>query len=234
MTVNRSIFGEKALPAVVGLFILFICSTLAVFGQRTVDKTIAIVSDASGSPQLITYSDVLWQLALEPGTKLDPPAQEDVARALDTLVKQRLFALEANRLPQAPPTEGEITAEVRDILSQFASSTEFESRLRTVGFDSVKDENFERLMAQRVRIKKYIDFRFRAFVVVTPEDEGRYFAESVLPEFKKRFPSAPEPKLSERRTQINRVLVERSLAESIEAFLDEAQRTAEIVYLNID
>lgn len=234
MTVNQSIFGMRTLPTVVGLFILFICSTLAVFGQRTVDKTLAIVSDTSGAPQLITYSDVLWQLALEPGTKLDPPAQEDVARALDTLVKQRLFALEANRLPQAPPTESEITAEVRDILSQFSSSSEFERRLRIVGFDSVKDENFERLMAERVRIKKYVDFRFRAFVVVTPEDEERYFSESVIPEFKKRFPNAPEPKLSERRTQINRMLVERSVAESIEAFLDEAQRTAEIVYLNID
>lgn len=193
-----------------------------------------IVSDNSGSPQLITYSDVVWQLALEPDTPLNPPSSDDVTRAIDILVKQRLFALEADRLPQAPPTETEIAAEIRDILSQFSSPAEFETRLRAVGFESVKDENFEKLMAERVRIKKYIDFRFRSFIVITAEDEERYFKDFILPDFKKKSGNATEPTLASRRAQINRLLVERSVANSIEAFLDEAERTAEIVYLNID
>lgn len=199
-----------------------------------VDRTLAVVSDASGAPQLITYSDVLWQLALEPDTPISPPSREDVSRTVELLVKQRLFALEANRLPQSPPTEAEIAAEIRDVLSQFASPEAFEARLRKVGFESVADDDFERLMGERVRTKKYIDFRFRAFVVVTPEDEEKFFKETILPEFKRRFPNATEPLLAERRAQINKILVERSVAESIEAFLDEAERGAEIIYLDID
>ena len=201
-------------------------------GQKTVDRTMVVLSDNSGKPELITYSDVLWQMALEPGIDIKNPDPEDVDRILETIVRQRLFALEAGRLPQPPPTEAEINSEIKDVLAQFPSVQDFESRLRFVGFDSVKDANFEKLMTERVRIKKYINFRFRSFVVVTPEDEDRYFNETVLPDFKRRFPGAPEPKLTERRSQINRLLVERSVAESIETFIDEAKRSTEIVYLN--
>lgn len=201
-------------------------------GQKTVDRTMVVLSDNSGKPELITYSDVLWQLALEPGTDIKEPSGEDVDRALETIVRQRLFALEAGRLPQPPPTEAEIGAEIKDVLAQFPSAQDFESRLRFVGFDSVRDANFEKLMTERVRIKKYISFRFRSFVVVTPEDEERYFNETLLPDFKRRFPGAAEPNLSERRAQINRLLIERFVAESIETFIDEAKRSTEIVYLN--
>lgn len=205
---------------------------LSAYPQKTVDRMLATVSDNSGKPELITYSDVLWQMALEEGSDLRNPSQDEITRVLETLVRQRLFILEANRLPQAPPTEAEINAEIRDVLAQFASVQEFEERLRAVGFDSVKDRNFEKLMTERVRVKKYINFRFRSFVVVTPEDEENYFNETVLPEFRRRFPNAQEPKLAEQRSRINKFLTERSVAESIEAFIDEAERNTEIVYLN--
>jgi hypothetical protein len=199
--------------------------------QRTVDQTLAVITDASGASELITLSDVRWQLALEPGAQIEDVRPDDVTRVLDLLIKQRLFSLEANRIPQAPPSDADISAEVRDILAQFSTPNEFESRLRKVGFSSVKDENFERMMADRVRIKKYIDFRFRSFVVVTPEEELKYFQEEFLPTFKKRFPGSPEPAFSAKRSQITQSLVERRVGESIEAFLDEAERSVEIIYL---
>lgn len=213
-----------------GLFLTI--GVLSAVAQKTVDRTLATVSDNSGKPELITYSDVLWQMALEAGTDVRNPSEEDIARVVETLVRQRLFILEANRLPQAPPTEAEINAEIRDVLAQFATVQEFESRLRAVGFDSVRDPNFEKLMTERVRVKKYINFRFRSFVVVTPEDEEKYFNDVVLPEFRRRFPNSSEPKLAEQRARINKLLVERSVAGSIEAFIDEAERNTEIVYLN--
>lgn len=230
----RGIFKLRLPLQLIGASILLISAVLSANAQKFIDRTMVVVGDNSGRPLLITYSDVLWQLALEPETPINPPSKEDVTRALELLVKQRLFALEANRLPQAPPTDAEIGAEIKDVLSQFPSADVFETRLRSVGFESVTDDNFEKMMGERVRIKKYIDFRFRSFVVVTPEDEERFFKESVLPEFRRRFPNLAEPVLGERRSQINRLLVERGVAESIEAFLDEAERNAEIVYLNID
>lgn len=222
--------NSQAVPLIFAVGIALLAGS-AVFGQKTVDRTLAVVGDNSGRPELVTYSDVLWQIALEGSSSLAPPADEEVARALETVIRQRLFVLEANRLPQAPPTEAEIKSEIKDLLSQFPSTLEFEARLRSVGFESVKDPDFERLMTERVRIKKYIDFRFRSFVVVTPDDERKYFNEVLLPDFKRRFPGSPEPTFIERREQINKLLVERGVAQSIEAFIDEAERTAEIVYL---
>src|SRR5438445_12375910 len=75
-----------------------IAAALAAFSaaaraQKIVDKTVAIVSDGVRKPELITYSDLVWQLALQPNTPLDPPKSEDLNRALRTLIDQRVFAL---------------------------------------------------------------------------------------------------------------------------------------------
>ena len=63
--------------------------------QIIVDKTVATVGDGVGVPELITYSDLLWQLAIQPNVPLTPPSSEDLNRALQLLINQRLFALEA-------------------------------------------------------------------------------------------------------------------------------------------
>ena len=141
--------------------------------QVVVDRTIATVSDGART-ELITRSDLMWQLALQPGVPLNPPREEDLRQALQTQINQRIFALEAQRLPRAAPTDKEIADKIADILRVFPSTAEFETRLKTVGFSSVKDDNFENIIGQRVAIEKYLDFRFRSFVVITAEDEATY------------------------------------------------------------
>ncbi len=197
---------------------------------EVVDKTVATVSD-NVKTQLITYSDLLWQLALQPDAPIRPPTSEDLNRALQILINQRLIALEAERLPSIAPTDAEVKAEIKRVLELFPSTFEFENRLRTVGFDSVNDENFQSIMRQRVAIEKYLDFRFRSFVIITTEDEARYYREVFTPDFRKRKPGVLVPTLTEARPEINKILTERKIEEDIEKFLDEAKRRAEIVVL---
>ena len=200
--------------------------------QEIVDRTIATVDDNVGQPELITYSDLLWQLALQPNVSITPPSSEDLNRALQLLINQRLIALEAERLPRAEPTDAEIDAKIRDVLANFPSTAEFEKRLRQVGFDSVKDDNFVRMMAQRVKIEKYLDFRFRSFVVITPEAENTYYRDTFVPDFRRRYPGVIVPAFEEKRVEINRILTEEKIAKDIEGFLDESKRRAEIVILS--
>lgn len=214
------------------------CLTLALFffsikieGQETVDKTVATVSDSIHT-ELITYSDLLWQIALQPGASLNPPSSDELNRALQLIINQRLFALEAQRLPRAEPSADEIKKKIEDVLALFPSTAEFEKRLRQVGFDSVKDENFERMMAQRVRIEKYIDFRFRSFVVTTTEDEAKYYRETFVPDFRRRNPGLLMPTLDEKRKEIRDTLTEQKVIAEIERFLDEAKARAEVVVLS--
>ena len=76
--------------------------------QEIVDRTVAVVNDGLRH-ELITYSDMMWQLALQPNAPLNPPRADDLNAVLVTLINQRIFALEAERLPRAAPTEKEIT-----------------------------------------------------------------------------------------------------------------------------
>ena len=206
-------------------------AALTALAQQVVDKSIATVNDGVRT-ELITLSDLRWQLALQPNTPINPPSSQDLNQALQTLINQRLFALEAERLPRTAPTDAEINAEIANILSHFPSTAEFEKRLNTVGFSSVKDPNFERIVADRVAIEKYLDFRFRSFIVITPDDEAKYYRDVFVPEFRRKYPGSLMPNLDEKRAEINKILTENKVAADIETFLDEAKRRAEIVVLN--
>lgn len=203
----------------------------AVSAQVVVDKTVATVSDGSKT-ELITRSDLIWQLALQPGVPLSPPREEDLRQALQTQINQRIFALEAERLPRAAPTDKEIADEIAQILGFFPSTAEFERRLRSVGFTSVSDDNFENIISKRVAIEKYLDFRFRSFVVVTADDEANYYRDTWVPDFRRRNPNAIVPSLDEARARVNAALVEERVAVSIERFLEEAKRRVQVVNLS--
>lgn len=204
---------------------------VAANAQQMVDKTVATVSDGVRT-ELITYSDLKWQLALQPNVPVDPPSSEDLNRALRLLIDQRLFALEAERVPREPATKAEINAKIAEILSYFPSSAEFERRLKAVGFTSVSDPNFERIIAQRIAIDKYLTFRFRSFIVITADDESQYYRDVYVPDFRRRNPGVIVPPLQSRRAQIVEALTEQRVAQQIETFLDEAKRRTEIVILS--
>lgn len=211
--------------------LIFSFSAMNIKAQEVVDKTVATVSDGVRT-ELITYSDLMWQLALQPDVSIDPPSSDNLNRILQIIIDQRLIALEARRLPRTSPTDEEVEGEIRRILSVFPSATEFERRLRKVGFDSITDTNFRNIMEQRVAIENYLDFRFRSFVVITPDDETRYYRDVYTPDFRKRNPGLLLPPLDEKRAEISKSLTERKIQEDIEKFLDDAKRNAEIIVLS--
>ena len=84
------------------IFVATLAAAVPLVGQVVVDKTVATVSDGSRT-ELITRSDLVWQIALTPGQPVDPPRETDLRDALQTQINQRIFALEAERLPRAAP-----------------------------------------------------------------------------------------------------------------------------------
>src|SRR5687767_2047886 len=212
-------------------FIALIALAAVSLSQQMVDKTVATVGDGVRT-ELITLSDLKWQLALQPNVPINPPSSEDLNRALRLLIDQRLFALEAERLPRDPATKAEIAAKINELVSYFPTATEFERRLNLVGFKSVSDPNFEQIIAQRIAIDKYLAFRFRSFIVVTAEDEAQYYRNTYVPEFQRRNRGVIVPSLESRRAEIVEAITEQRVAQQIETFLDEAKRRVEIVILS--
>ena len=200
----------------------------AVQAQEVVDKTVATVNGGVRT-DLITYSDLLWQLTLQPHTVLTQPTSEALNTALRLVEDQRLILQEAVKLPTISPTEQEI-AEARDTLAkQFASRDELEQRMIRVGLTS---EKLNEILEQRVQIEKYLDFRFRSFIVIAQKDVADYYRETWVPRFKSRSPRDIVPTLEEARPEIEKTLTETKVESDIDSFLDNARDRAEIVILN--
>ena len=223
--------SSSLLPA---LFLLTAhCSLLtgAVSAQTVIDKMVAAVN-AGVLPEcrkicLVTYSDLLWQLALQPDTPLDNPSSVDLNRALHLLTDQRLILQEAEKLPSIEPTSDEVKSARDELAKAFPSPTEFQQRLERVGLTADK---LNEILEQRVRIEKYLDFRFRNFVVITPKEIADYYKDAYVPRIRARGQVVPP--LEEARAEIEKTLTEAKIESDMDAFLDNARERAEIVILN--
>ncbi|MEJ7576841.1 MAG: hypothetical protein WKF74_07540 [Pyrinomonadaceae bacterium] len=193
--------------------------------QAVVDKWVATVNGS----ELITRSDLLWQLVLQPNTPIEPPRTEDLNRALQLVIDQRLIAQEAEKLPSITPKDVETEAELAELVKLFPSSTEFYERVRRVGLSS---ERLREIARERVAIKKFLDFRFRSFTVVTEQEVADYYRDVYAPRLRARAPGIVVPTLEQARKEIQQTLTESKIASDTDAFLEDARVRAEIVILN--
>jgi hypothetical protein len=212
----------KALVVLVFVFPLH-CSA-----QQVVDKMVATVN-AGVRTDLITYSDLMWQLALQPHTVLDNPSSEDLNRALRLLVDQRLILQEAEKMPTIVPTPKEVSDARDELARSFASPLEFQQRLQRVGLTS---EKFDEIVEQRLKMEKYLDFRFRNFVVISQKEIADYYRDVYTPRVKARLPGRIVPPLEQVRDEIEKTLMEAKIESDTDAFLDTARERAEVVMLN--
>jgi hypothetical protein len=196
--------------------------------QQVVDKMVATVN-AGVRTDLITYSDLVWQLSLQPNTVLDNPTSEDLNRALRLLIDQRLILQEAEKIPTIVPTQKEVSDARDELARQFASPLEFQQRLQRVGMTS---EKLDEIVEQRLKMEKYLDFRFRNFVVISQNEMADYYRDVYVPRFKARYPGRIVPTLEQVRDEIEGTLKEAKIESEMFAFLDAARERAEIVILN--
>jgi len=204
--------------------------------QTVADKTIATVSNgARATPDLITYSDLVWQLALEPARPFSArPGSPELNQALKTLEDQLLVLQEARKLPLAETAEAtrefeDTVKQKRDALAQlFGSRARLEERMARVGLTS---DQLDALMRDRVSIERYLDFRFRAFALVS--------AKEIAARYEKKYGSLRNsgkiiPTLDQARTRIETELTEEKISSEIDKFVDNLrdQPGTEIVVLN--
>jgi len=196
--------------------------------QQVVDKMVATVNGGVRT-ELITYSDLMWQLALQPDTLLDNPSSEQLNRALRLLIDQRLILQEAEKLPTIVPTPAEIADARAELARHFSSEPVFRERLLRVGLTS---EKLDEIIEQRLKMEKYLDFRFRNFVVISQKEIADYYRDVYVPRLKARSPERIVPTLERVRAEIEKTLMEAKIESDTDAFLDTLRERAEIVTLN--
>src|SRR4051794_17651278 len=197
-------------------------------GQQVVDKMVATVN-AGVRTDLITYSDLVWQLALQPHTVVDNPSSADLNGALRLLIDQRLILQEAEKIPTIVPKPKEVSDARDELARNFASPLEFQQRLQRVGLTS---EKLDEIIEQRLKMEKYLDFRFRNFVVISQKEIADYYRDVYTPRVKARLPGRIVPPLEQVRDEIEKTLMEAKIESDTDAFIDQARERAEIVTLN--
>ena len=223
-------YADKSLRWIPVLLVVFL---FALFpghcsAQQVVDKMVATVN-AGVKTDLLTYSDLVWQLALQPHTVLDNPSSEDLNRALRLLIDQRLILQEAEKIPTIVPKPKEVSDARDELARNFASPLEFQQRLQRVGLTS---EKLDEIIEQRLKMEKYLDFRFRNFVVISQKEIADYYRDVYTPRVKARLPGRIVPPLEQVRDEIEKTLMETKIESDTDAFLDTARERAEVVMLN--
>ncbi|MCA1814912.1 MAG: SurA N-terminal domain-containing protein [Acidobacteria bacterium] len=194
-------------------------------GQEVVDKMVATINGR----ELVTYTDLLWQLALQPDTPLDNPRAEDLRQALDRLIDQRLIAEESGRLPTVAPSDKDVADAQTALIKRFPSQAAFYARIARVGLSA---DQFREIVTQRLEIERYLDFRFRDFVVVAQKEIADYYRDTYAPRFRRQHPGVIVPTLEQASAQIEQTLTEAKVESDTDAFLDDARSRADVVILD--
>jgi hypothetical protein len=216
------------------LFPLALCPSVP--GQTVTDKMVASVTNgARATPDLISYSDLVWQLALEPGRPLvDRPASAELNHALRLVEDQVLILQEARKLPTADTDKArqELDAEVikqQNLLAQaFGSAAVLQERMARAGMTS---QQLDAILRDRVTVEKYLDFRFRAFVLISQKEiTDRYNQEYA----RLRNSGRIVPTLEQAHSRIEQVLTEEKISSEIDKFIDNLreQPGTEIVVIS--
>lgn len=227
---NRAIKSKPRVPFALRTlalipFTLFLLSPEPCAAQAVVDKMVATVNGGV-RPELITYSDLLWQLALQPSSSLANPTSDDLNKALRLLEEQHLILQEAVKLPTSAPSREEVD-QARDELARHFSPGELQVRMAKVGLTTAR---LNEIITDRMAMEKYLDFRFRAFVIITQKDIADYYTGVFVPQERSR--GRIVPRLEEASARIEQILTETKIESETGAFIDSLRDRAEIVILN--
>jgi hypothetical protein len=204
--------------------------------QTIVDKMVASVTNgARATPDLITYSDLVWQLALGTDRPFnEKPSSEDLNHALRLLEDQLLILQEGRKLPIADTEQARkdfddaVALKLKQLTQAFGSRPKLEERMIRVGLTS---DQLNAILRERVTVEKYLDFRFRAFVLISQKEITDRYNQEYTP---LRGSGKIVPTLEQARSRIEQELTEEKIASEIDTFVDNLreQPGTEIVILN--
>jgi hypothetical protein len=221
-TGKRSLNFRQALGGVMVAGLLFGCLPIA-RAQKLVDQILALVND-----DVVTRTDLLWSIALDPRapSPAGPVSSDLLKQKLDVMVDQRLVAQEAARLPSADLTQDEVDKKRTELVKSFKSEADFRQRVESVG---LTPDRIDDLIRERILIDRFVEFRFRSFVLVTEPEIQKYFDETLVPRI--RAAGQVPPALAKVSDDINALLKQEKINQEIDRWLTTVRQRADIVQL---
>ncbi len=215
---------KTTLHTAILLLALPLCSA-----QAVVDRMVAVVN-----------KHVVLQSELEQEVRIDfllrgrPAAQiapADAAAMLDILIDQSLLQQQIVPSAMIDPEPEELAAQLAKLRADIPGAqddTQWRSLLAGYGLDQ---RDLEVHIATQTRILRFVDLRFRRLARVDREDVRRYYDETLLPELKKQ--GRPAPALDQVYGQIERILTEKQINDSLETWMSGLRAQANIQKLTV-
>jgi parvulin-like peptidyl-prolyl isomerase len=197
--------------------------------QQLIDQIVTLVNG-----DMITRTDLLWGLALDPKapSPAGPVSSDLLRQKLDVMIDQRLIAQEAGRVPTADLSQEEINQRRTALIKQFASESAFRQRVESVG---LTPQRIDDLIREMILIERFVEFRFRSFVLVTDQDIQRYYNDNFAAEIRRRGQVPPSlddviDKITVRE-RINEILKQEKINDELDRWIKAARERADIVQL---
>jgi parvulin-like peptidyl-prolyl isomerase len=178
--------------------------------QEIIDRVAARVEN-----DIILLSDVR---VLARYQQLVDGKSESDAQILDRLIDQWIVRNEAETARFPRPSEDEVTRGVERVQKSFTSAEEYEARKKQIG---LTDADIRNMVAAQLYLSNYLDSRFRPSAKIEPQDVEDFYDKAVIPRAQARGQTPPS--LEAARDYIHEALIQRSIDEQAERWLNESR-----------
>jgi hypothetical protein len=179
-------------------------------GQEIIDRIVARVES-----DVILLSEVR---ALGRYQQLVEGKSESDAQILDRLIDQWIVRSEADTAQFPRPSVADMAAGVEQVQKSFASDGEYQARKKQIG---LTDAEVRSVVAAQLYLSNYLDSRFRPSAKIEPKDIEQFYEKAVVPRAQARGQAAPA--LDVARDYIHEALVQRSINEQADRWLNESR-----------
>jgi hypothetical protein len=178
--------------------------------QEIIDRVAARVEN-----DIILLSDVR---VLARYQQLVDGKSESDTQILNRLIDQWIVRNEAETARFPRPSEDEVTRGVERVQKSFTSVEEYEARKKQIGLTDVDIRN---MVAAQLYLTNYLDSRFRPSAKIEPKDVEDFYDKAVIPRAQARGQTPPS--LEAARDYIHEALIQRSIDEQAERWLNESR-----------
>jgi hypothetical protein len=184
-------------------------------GTRTIDGIAARIED-----DIITESEVNELSAFQRLVDGEAKSRQEVIREL---ADQWVVRQEAAATNYRQPSEEEVDRSYEQLVRQFHSAAEFDSRITEVGLSQAA---VRRLLGEQLYLARFLDYRFRPAAQIDQSQIETYYREEFVPQLKARGETIPP--VEEVEDTIREVLIQRAIDERATKWLDETRERLKI------
>ncbi len=159
------------------------------------------------------------------GKALEKLTPQDVDSVLDRLIDRSLLDQQIVKGAGVDPTPEEVAAQLKAVRAVANTATD-EGWKQLLAAYGLTQSDVEEYVAAQLRILRFVDLRFRGLVRVDKNAISSYYEQKFLPEVRKRGGS--EPKLADVSDKIEKILVEQSIDEMLNRWLETLRSQARI------